>query len=63
MLSGTLPESLSVLTALTRLQLSNNALTGSIPSGSMPALKALLLANNELSGSVPESLQNLTALT
>lgn len=50
-LSGTIPASLSLLTALTTLDLSNNKFTGELPDMSaMTELAQLDVANNSLSG-------------
>ncbi|CAI7787870.1 unnamed protein product [Closterium sp. NIES-54] len=69
-LSGSIPDTISMLTNLNGLDLSNNALTGSIP-GSISALSALgalyerctlNLAINKLTGPIPAGLGNLDAL-
>lgn len=57
-LSGTLPD-FSSLEALVSIDLSNNSLTGDIPSflGQMPNLRNLNLADNDFAA-IPPSLQN-----
>jgi Leucine-rich repeat (LRR) protein len=64
LLSGSLPVSLSVLSALQTLHLDHNSLSGSIPAsiGNLTNLKLLSLFNNQLSGSIPESLSALSSL-
>ena len=64
-LSGSIPEALGNLSALTILRLANNELSGSIPEGlgRLTALTSLHLDNNELSGSIPEGLRGLSTLT
>ncbi|CAM9435866.1 unnamed protein product, partial [Choristocarpus tenellus] len=59
--SGTIPESLGNLSALSYLNLGYNKFSGSIPEslGNLSALTDLCLDDNELSGSVPETLGNL----
>ena len=49
---------------VTRLELTNNRLTGSIPSelGDLSNLQRLFLNNNQLSGSIPSELGNLSNL-
>ena len=63
-LSGSLPSSLSSLTGLLGLTLSNNKLSGTIPPGigSLTSLKALTLSGNSLTGTVPPSMGSLTNL-
>ena len=51
-LTGPIPDDLTSLTMLLYLNLSNNALSGSIPD--LPALNHLDLSANALSGSVPD---------
>ena len=50
---------------VTQLNLSNNELTGPIPSelGDLTHLSRLFLSNNELTGHMPSELGDLTALT
>nr|KAJ3418471.1 hypothetical protein HK105_008275 [Polyrhizophydium stewartii] len=64
-LSITIPDILQSLTALTTLDLNNNAITGTIPAwlGRMPQLQVINLINNTLTGSIPDSLGSLSALT
>eukprot|EP01079_Euglenida_sp_SAG-EU17-18_P012738 gene12738-biopygen7776 len=58
-LSGTLPEALGQMTALTELDI------GTLPEalGQMTALTSLDLRNNQLSGTLPEAMGQMTALT
>ncbi|GJN04346.1 hypothetical protein PR202_ga21889 [Eleusine coracana subsp. coracana] len=63
-LSGTLPASLSSLTALQSLQLQDNALTGAVPSlAGMGSLSDLALDNNRFSSLPDDFLEGLTSLT
>jgi Leucine rich repeat len=58
-LYGTIPLSLSLMTSLRVLWLSNNALTGPIPGdaiASMSSLTILYLQNNDLTGPIPNNL-------
>eukprot|EP01079_Euglenida_sp_SAG-EU17-18_P012915 gene12915-biopygen4890 len=57
-LSGTLPEAMGQMTALTTLNLSGNPLSGTLPEalGLMTALKSLYLSGNQLSGFITEHL-------
>jgi Leucine-rich repeat (LRR) protein len=59
-----IPDDFGLLTALTYLDSSVNALTGTIPSslGLLVALKYLALVNDYLTGTIPSSLGLLTAL-
>lgn len=54
-LAGTLPTSLSSLTALESLQLAGNALSGMVPPGlgEIPSLRNISLSGNYLQGPVP----------
>jgi Leucine-rich repeat (LRR) protein len=64
-LSGTLPEELTNLTALTFLDLSfNEHLYGSIPSGisGLSALTSLALNRNQFTGTIPPGIGQLLAL-
>ncbi|CDO97171.1 unnamed protein product [Coffea canephora] len=62
-LTGTLPKSLSNLSALHHLWLGGNSLTGSIPDLSpLMALETLHLENNQFEGPIPESLGHLPKL-
>lgn len=63
-LTGTLPASLSALSALQSLELGANALTGGIPSGlgSLTGLQTLNLSRTQLGGNIPEWLGQLTRL-
>ena len=66
-LMGTLPPTLSSLAALTSLRLSNNGLSGVIPSAAVAAwaatLSELRLDGNALSGLIPTAISTLTRLT
>ncbi len=65
-LSGTLPDLLADLSALTSLDLSGNTgLTGTIPAtlGSLAALTSLDLSDGGWSGAIPVELGSLTSLT
>ncbi|KAJ3209331.1 hypothetical protein HDU67_006271 [Dinochytrium kinnereticum] len=57
-LASELPESLSKLSHLTDLLVSNNALTGKIPASlaALPSLKNLWLSNNLFTGPLPTTL-------
>jgi hypothetical protein len=63
-ITGSLPTSLSTLTALTVLNLAHNKLTGTLPSelahlsGSIESLR---LEDNFLCGAVPPALHNVTS--
>ncbi|KAJ4955972.1 hypothetical protein NE237_012755 [Protea cynaroides] len=62
-LSGSLPPSVSSLTALTHIWLGGNKFTGQIPDlSSLNELVSLRLDNNEFEGPIPESLGNLNNL-
>uniref|UniRef100_A0A7N0VHP7 Malectin-like domain-containing protein n=1 Tax=Kalanchoe fedtschenkoi TaxID=63787 RepID=A0A7N0VHP7_KALFE len=62
-ISGSLPERLVNLTALTHLWLGGNKLTGNIPELSqMPSLQTLHLESNNLEGPIPNSLGDLLNL-
>ncbi|EEF44972.1 inactive LRR receptor-like serine/threonine-protein kinase BIR2 [Ricinus communis] len=64
-LSGQVPESLKYCKSLQNLDLSSNALSGTIPSQIctwLPYLVTLDLSNNDLSGSIPHDLVNCTYL-
>ena len=61
-LTGTLPASLSSLTALQRLDVSHNSLTGPMPNLSpLTELRSVFVDNNQLTGTIP-SLSGLTNL-
>ena len=61
-LNGTIPSALNSLTALIRLELRNNELSGQIPALSgLTSLQYLSLQRNELSGQIP-ALSGLTNL-
>ncbi|XP_010273297.1 PREDICTED: probable LRR receptor-like serine/threonine-protein kinase At5g59680 [Nelumbo nucifera] len=63
-LQGSLPD-FSALDTLQLIDLSNNSLSGEIPSflGNLPSLNMLNLANNSFSGLIPSSLTNNNNLT
>jgi hypothetical protein len=62
-LEGTLPPSLGQLTAMTRLALMGNDLSGEIPDLSgATSLKRLELNSNAFSGKVPSSLSGMAGL-
>ncbi|KAK4401649.1 Calmodulin-like protein 30 [Sesamum angolense] len=62
-LSGSLPQSISKLTALKDLLLGDNKLSGNIPDlSSLKSLETLHLENNQFEGSVPSSLGELPHL-
>ncbi|KAF2308659.1 hypothetical protein GH714_011897 [Hevea brasiliensis] len=64
-LSGQVPESLKYCESLQNLDLSSNALSGTIPTQIctwLPYLVTLDLSNNDLSGSIPPDLVNCTYL-
>ncbi|KDP45434.1 hypothetical protein JCGZ_09683 [Jatropha curcas] len=64
-LSGQFPESLKECKSLQNLDLSSNALSGTIPTQIctwLPFLVTLDLSNNEISGSIPPDLGNCTFL-
>ncbi|PIN06804.1 Serine/threonine protein kinase [Handroanthus impetiginosus] len=62
--SGEIPQELSSLHRLLRLDLSNNNLRGEIPTeiSKITRLLTLNLQNNELSGTIPKSLDSLPQL-
>ncbi|KAJ4981906.1 hypothetical protein NE237_032743 [Protea cynaroides] len=63
-LRGFLPNDISQLHHLQRINLSGNSIHGAIPSslGTMPVLEILDLSYNFFNGSIPESLGSLTSL-
>jgi len=63
-ISGTIPDSISALTALTNLQLSYTSLSGTIPDSisALTALNFLQLDAKRISGSIPNSISALSPL-
>ncbi|CAI7830095.1 unnamed protein product, partial [Closterium sp. NIES-53] len=63
-LTGSIPDSISALTALEYLRISYNYLTGSVPDSisTLKELTGLSLSYNSLTGSIPDSISALTAL-
>ena len=63
-LTGSLPEEIAKLTAVTVFKLSNNTLTGSIPAeiGMMSELRELSLYTNALTGAIPSEIGGLDSL-
>ncbi|PHT97435.1 hypothetical protein BC332_33647 [Capsicum chinense] len=62
-ITGSLPPSISRLTALSHLWLGSNKLTGEIPDlSSLQSLETLHLEDNQLQGPIPESLGKLPKL-
>ncbi|KAL6288237.1 hypothetical protein ACE6H2_012627 [Prunus campanulata] len=63
-LSGRIPLSLSNMSQLTTMVISNNHLSGQIPHfwNKLPLLYIVDVSNNSLSGSIPRSLGSLTSL-
>lgn len=64
-MSGPLPSSIGLLSELTTLALSNNALGGTIPVQLTNLTKAwrVLLASTNLTGTLPSTIGAMTALT
>ncbi|KAK1426461.1 hypothetical protein QVD17_15133 [Tagetes erecta] len=64
-LTGSIPESLSMLVQLTDLSLNNNHLSGVIPDSfqQLTSLTNLDLSANNLSGSLPPSMANLSSIS
>lgn len=48
--SGPVPPSLGLISRLTSIDISNNALTGDLPCWSLPELNSLIMTNNKLTG-------------
>ncbi|XP_058198867.1 putative receptor-like protein kinase At3g47110 isoform X3 [Rhododendron vialii] len=63
-ISGSIPEGITNLIGLTRLEISTNSFTGEIPEGigKLERLGVLHLSNNRISGSVPATIGNITTL-
>jgi hypothetical protein len=61
-LSGSIPDGLGDLSALTTLDLSSNQLTGAIPAslGELSDLSTLKLSGNAFSGCIPPALRDVT---
>lgn len=64
-LPGTIPVTISRLSALTGLLLNANSLTGTIPTqiGALQRLRFLRLNGNRLTGTLPREIENLLSLT
>ncbi|KAI3851090.1 hypothetical protein MKW92_016900 [Papaver armeniacum] len=65
-LEGQIPASFQRLTKLRRMYLSDNRLSGPVPTSmllQMSSLSELGLSNNQLSGEIPSSIQTLVSLT
>ncbi|WVZ77963.1 hypothetical protein U9M48_025750, partial [Paspalum notatum var. saurae] len=62
-LGGKLSQTLGDLTAVTRLDLSNNQIGGAVPQSLPPALTHLDLSSNSLSGKLPDSMAKLSSLS
>ncbi|KAK7195997.1 hypothetical protein NESM_000533000 [Novymonas esmeraldas] len=64
MLAGTLPETWSVLTSLTRLSLTSDALAGTLPASwsRLTSLNYLNLGSNSLVGELPPSWNSMSSL-
>ncbi|KAM0025045.1 putative non-specific serine/threonine protein kinase [Helianthus debilis subsp. tardiflorus] len=62
--AGTLSPLVSQLTQLTTIDLSDNKLSGSIPTSlfSLPNLQTLILQSNSFSGTIPPVISNLKAI-
>ncbi|KAL3684144.1 hypothetical protein R1sor_002166 [Riccia sorocarpa] len=62
-LTGTIPQSIADMTALTDLWLDNNKIVGAIPDlSTLTKLKTLHLQNNRMSGGIPSTLASLPSL-
>ncbi|KAL2993618.1 hypothetical protein AAZX31_10G122500 [Glycine max] len=64
-LSGSIPEEITLLSALQGLNVSYNHLSGHIPKrvGDMKSLESLDLSHDQLSGAIPDSISSLTSLS
>ncbi|XP_062224133.1 protein STRUBBELIG-RECEPTOR FAMILY 1-like isoform X2 [Phragmites australis] len=62
-LGGKLSETLGDFTAITRLDLSNNQIGGTVPQSFPPAITQLDLSSNNLSGELPDSMAKLSSLS
>ncbi|CAJ1968015.1 unnamed protein product [Sphenostylis stenocarpa] len=64
-LSGSIPEEITLLSALQGLNLSYNHLSGQIPKriGDMKSLESLDLSHDQLSGVISDSISSLTSLS
>jgi len=64
-LSGSIPEGITLLSALHGLNLSHNHLSGQIPKriGDMKSLESLDLSHDQLSGTISDSISRLTSLS
>ena len=63
-INGTIPSTISALTALQKLDLRSMALTGAIPStiGNLTAITYLRLSNNALNSTLPTTLGRLSLI-
>ncbi|KHN14053.1 LRR receptor-like serine/threonine-protein kinase ERL1 [Glycine soja] len=64
-LSGSIPEEITLLSALQGLNVSYNHLSGHIPKrvGDMKSLESLDLSHDQLSGTIPDGISSLTSLS
>nr|KYP73567.1 LRR receptor-like serine/threonine-protein kinase GSO2 [Cajanus cajan] len=64
-LSGSIPEGITLLSALHNLNLSYNHLSGRIPEriGDMKSLESLDISHDQLSGRIPDNMSSLTSLS
>ncbi|KAL2326049.1 hypothetical protein Fmac_025107 [Flemingia macrophylla] len=64
-LSGSIPEGITLLSALHGLNLSHNHLSGHIPEriGDMKSLESVDISHDQLSGRIPNSISSLTSLS
>jgi len=63
-ISGTIPDSISALTALTSLDLDHTSISGTIPNSisALTALGGLYLDSTSISGTIPDSISSMAAL-
>ncbi|KAI3811850.1 hypothetical protein L1987_21582 [Smallanthus sonchifolius] len=62
-IDGVIPNEFANLSKLQILDLSNNAIKGSLPSFSSSNLSVLILDSNRLNGPIPDTIGNLSSLT